>query len=840
MRPRLWGALLARESRGARGRLAFFVACLALGVGAVTGVAALSRAVQRGVSGDSRALLAGDLSFSSRHELPDALLEELRALPGAEVVELRELATMAAADAEGGSSRLVELRAADAGHPLYGALETDPPGLDVADLADDEVLASPELLAALGLAVGDGLRVGGEAFTVRGALLDEPDRLEISFTLGPRVLATRAGLARTDLVQFGSRVRYTALVRVGPDASDRELDRLERRLDRVVPAGFDVRSRTHHEVQPRVRRQVERVERYLGLLALLSLLLGGIGVAQVVRAWVEERTDAVAVLRSLGLRPREILALYVGHVLLLALVACALGCAAGLALPLVAAWLAPELVPEGAALGLPLGAVLRGTGLGLGAALLFAWAPLTAVYRVPPARVVRAEAAPLPAPRAVRWLGVLAVAAGAFLAAWLQSGELDVAAVFCGVLLAVAALLHGAARGTMRLVAALPRERADPYLRHGLAALARPGAGTTAAVVALGLGVLVVATMLLVEGRLGRELRGDLPDDAPTVFLVDVQPGDWPGVRRAMEEQGGEQLDSTPVVMARLAAIDGTPVDELARGRGRRGRGRWVLTREQRLTWRAALPDSNRLVEGRWFGADPRPEVSLERGFAEDLGAGLGTELTFDVQGVPVDVVVTSLREVDWASFAINFFLIVEPGVLEDAPHFRLAAGRFPPEREQPLQDALARGWPNVTVLRVRPILEKIGALLGRVALGVRVLGLAAVGAGLAILAGAVGASGLRRAREAALLKTLGVTRAGVALLFALEHGLVGALAGTFGALGAYALSWAFLERLLELDAELSWGLLPALVLGSALLSAICGLAASGRALAVRPVASLR
>jgi len=831
--------LFARESRGARGRLGFLVVCLALGVGAVTGVAALVSAVDRGLRGESRQLIAADIKISSREELPedlDALLAEVQPEASANVWELP---TMLAADS--GSSRLVNLKAAAAGYPFYGDLVTDPPGLAVGELGEDGALLAAELMGSLAIDVGDSVSIGGQSFEVRGAVVEEPDRLEFALSLGPRVFVSDAGLARTSLLDFGSRVRHIRLLRMPGLADKRTLDDAEEALEASLKERGRYRVESHTDAQPNVQRSLRNVERYLGLIALLSLLLGGVGVAQVVRTWIEERTQAVAIQRSLGLRPAEILRLYLLQVLVLAGIASALGVLGGLLLPVLGAQLAPDVLDPSVAFAVPPAVVGRGFGLGLLTAAIFALGPLSAVYRVSPARVLRAEAQPLPVPGWMRLGAGATLLGGILLAARLQSGESTTALVFSGGVLALTLVLVGGARAIMGLSRVLPRESFSPYLRHGIAALARPGAGTTSSVVALGLGVLVIATMLLVESRLSAELDGELPESAPSVFLVDVQPDQWEGIRDLLAEQGGAHIDSTPVSMARLATLDDTDVKQLVKDRNARGRERWVLTREQRLTWRETLADSNTLIDGEWFDSDDGvAEVSLEKRFADDLGAEVGTRLTFDLQGVPIDLVVTSLRTVDWASFEINFFLVVEPGVLEEAPHMRLAAAQVTPEAEQPLQDALVADYPNVTLLRVRPMMEKVAALLTRIATGVRVLGWVAVAAGLAILAGAVSAAGLRRGREVALLKTLGLTRGGVTALLLIEYGLVGLVAGTCGALAAFLLTWAFLERLLELESELPWATLPLFILASAVLAAVCGLASSLRALRVRPMASLR
>jgi putative ABC transport system permease protein len=350
----------------------------------------------------------------------------------------------------------------------------------------------------------------------------------------------------------------------------------------------------------------------------------------------------------------------------------------------------------------------------------------------------------------------------------------------------------------------------------------------------------VVVAMSLVERRLTAELSAEMPKNAPTAFLIDIQPAQWAGVEAILEKGGAARIDSVPVVMARLAVIDGRTVEELARSTPRdRGR-RWALTREQRLTYMKALPKDNVIVEGSLWSDPRRAEVSVERDFAEDLGIHLGSTLRFDIQGVPVELAVTSLRTVDWKTFGINFFLVVEPGVLDNAPQMRLAAVRLPRGGEQRVQDLLAAGYPNVTLLRLREILEKIVKVMDRIGLGIRFLGGFTVLAGIAILGGAVSAGSARRGREVALLKTLGMTRRGVAGAFAVEYALIGFVAAAIGSVGGYVLAWGVITRGFEMRWQLQpWPFLIALAAG-VLLTVLAGLAASLRALERRPIEVLR
>lgn len=832
-------AFALRESRGARGRLFFFAMSLALGVAAITGVAALVGAIDDGIQSRARELLGADVAVESRRAVPEELDARVAALPGARRTDVRELSTMARSSASG-RSRLVELAGVGAGYPLYGAVPLDPPGaLDA--LGAESAAVAPDLLGDLGVALGDRISIGGAEFTIAALVLDEPGRLGAAFQGGPRVFTTQAGLERTGLLGFGSRVRHRALVRMPDGTEARAIDAWAASLESELPGAVYLKVETANESQPTIRRSLERVERYLALAALLSLVLGGVGVAQIVRAWVASRTQAVAVLRAIGFRPREVLVLFAAHVAMLAFLASLVGSFVGTFLPFVLPLVAPDLLPKDFELSWEPWAILRGALLGVAIALAFAVPPLTAVWSVSPARVLRNDAEPLPPPRGVTIGAFSFIALGVLASAWAQAGSILLAVYFTGGI-AVAALLLGlGARGLTGIAARLPREKLSAWLVHGVSALARPGAGTRGAVVALGLAVLAVTTVALVERRLVERLRNDLPADAPSVFLLDVQPDQWDGVAALLAEHGARNVRDVPVVTARLTSVDGDDVTKLAAEKGGDDleRPRWVLTREQRITWGELSPD-NIIVEGALWSDPDRAEVSLEQQFATDLGAHVGSVLRFDVQGVPVELVVSSIRTVQWESFSINFFLVAEPGSLDAAPHALLGAARVDAGEEQAFQDELAKQYGNVTPIRVRSILEKVLDVLQKLSLGVRMLGGFTFAVGLAILAGVAATAALNRAREVALLKALGVRRATIAGLFATEFGLLGFVAGLVGGTAAAVISWQFLARITDLGGEFVLWAPIAAAFGTALLAAVCGLLASARALGARPIDTLR
>lgn len=838
---------LVRESRGSRGRLAFFAACLGTGVAAVVAVAGLSAALEETIRSQARPLLGADLAVESLQPFPDSVERVLGGLPGVRV-RTEELVTVvfepgAATAGEGAAPRslLVELKAVEPPYPLAGALTLAPDRPLAELLPPDGLVAHPDLLRRLGISAGEEVSLGGARFRVTGTIVSEADRLAGSFRLGPRVFVSRDGLARTTLAGFGSRVTRRVLVNL-PEGTDvaaarRIVTALRDRLDGVP----GVRVESWLDGQPELRGAVRRTSRFLGLVALASLLVGGVGVAQTVRAWIAGRLDALAVLRCLGVTSREAVLLYAAQTAGLGLAGSLLGAVAGIGLVAAVGSAYSDLLPPGGLDPWQPAALLRGLGLGLGVSVLFGLPALLAVRRVPPIRVLRRDAEPIPSPPALRVAGGLLLLGGIGATAYVQAGLPRVALLFTLGLAASALVLALAARGLLWLVTHVPRERLPFALRSGLAALTRPGAGTVSSILALGLGTLVVLHIALVQSDFSRQLAADLPTNAPTAFLLDVQPDQWPEVAALLSANGATRIVSVPVVTARLTAVDGTGTAELAaRKEGDARRQRWALTREQRLTYLSELPADNRVVAGALWSDPSAAEVSLEQEFAGRIGATVGSILDFDVQGVPLRLRVTSLRNVDWRTFGINFFLVVEPGVLEKAPQLRLAAARLPMEHEGTIQDLLARRFPNVVLIRTREVLERVASIAARMGQAVRVLGAFSVLAGLVILAGSVSASSARRAREVALLKVLGVTRGGVAVALGVEFALVGLVAGLVGTLGATLLSGAVLEAAFEVAFRPSAALLSGAPFAVALLAAGAGLAVSVRALRVRPLEVLR
>ena len=839
----LYLRLLMRESRGSVKRFVFFVACLAVGVAAVVSVAGLSAALAEGVRREARQLLAADVSISSLQPLPAELHELLELRPELRMTQIKELVTMAAvAQSSGhpGTSQIVEIKVVEGEYPFYGVLETDPPVPLETLLSADTAVVAPDLLSRLELRIGDELRLGGQPFRIAGVVHSEPDQAPGPFRLGPRVLLDEEGFERADLDQRGSRISRRLLLKLSPESASEDAERLASELRDLLGEYGGIRVRTYKDAQETLQAAIQRVETFLGLVALLSLLLGALGVAQTTRAWLASRIDAIAIYRCLGLRPNDVTKLYLGHAILLGLAGGILGAAAGSLIQRFVPTLIGDLLPVSELAWWTPGAVAKGIGLGVGLALLFTLAPLLATRRVSPLRVLRKDVEPVAQGRGVALLLTGVLLLGIWTAAALQARDAKLASLFTIGILVAAGLLSLAAFALMRSLAPIGRRLGPVWARHGVGSLSQPGAATLGSVVAVGLGVILVSALGFVERGLSDELRGDLPSAAPTAFLIDIQPDQWPGVERLLREQGSTSIDSVPVVTARLRYIDGRTVAELATEKPDDEDRRWALTREQRLTYMQQLPADNVITAGELWSDPEAAEVSVEEEFATELGVEIGSRLEFDVQGMPLELTVTSIRTVDWRTFGINFFLVVEPGVLEDAPQVRIATARFPEPAEQSTQDLLTAEFPNVTLLKIRDLLDKIARGLERMTSGVRFLGSFSILAGILILAGGISAGSVQRGQRVALLKTLGMTRREVAAMMATEYALIGAVAGLIGTGGGALLSWFVLSR----SMELAWQPYPWLLLlslaASVVLTALTGILASWGALQRRPLAVLR
>ena len=845
MRPPFALAMAWRESRGSRRRLALYLGSVSLGVAALVAINSFSANVTASIHAQARSLLGADLELRARTPFPpavDSLLDSARSA-GVPVARVTSFASMVLAPRTG-RTRLFDVRAVEGGFPFYGTVETKPPGRWRTFRAARQVLVDPAVLVHLDVHIGDTLFVGDARFTVAGVVTSAPGDVGLRTALGPRVFLPAQYLEDTHLLQFGSRASYRALLEQPDDGA------VQRFLNRhnALFEQSGIRSETVSSQEEDLTRALGRLARYLGLVGLVALLLGGLGVGSAVRVFVRDKLDDAAVLRCLGTRPRTVLTIYLLQAVALGFVGAGVGVLLGLAVQAALPAVLGEFLPLTVAVTPHWSTVLAGLGIGVGTAVLFALLPLLGLQEVTPLRALRRDVDMGPEPRAgrARRLAVYGVLLAGLvtLSLWQAPRRMTGLGFAAGVLVATAALWL-TARTLMRATRRFFPRRAAYVVRQGVANLFRPHNQTVAVVIAIGFGVFLITTLYVVQRSLVGQFAVDARPDRPNLVFFDVQVDQRAGVTRLLAARGITPLETAPIVPARIARVNGVPVDSLTTDSLGRRRGRWALEREYRNTYRDTLVGSEQLVAGTWWrGPRPAgtlPRISLEADVAAEAGLRLGDRVTWNVQGVAVETRITSLRRVQWARFEPNFFVVFEPGVLERAPQTDVLLARAgSPELRAQLQRDVVLAYPNVSALDLSVVQQTLDGVVAKVTLAIRFMALFSIGSGLVILVGALTASRLQRLREVILLKTLGASARQVRRILLTEYLAWGSLAALTGVTLAGIAGWALVTRLFELHFQLPVWPLVGVWLGVCALTVAVGFANSRAVLRGTPLGAWR
>ena len=838
--------MAVRETRSSWRRLLFFFVCIAVGVAAIVALRSVIQSV-RGVFGsEAKALIAADVLISTNRDwTPDARAQIDRRLSefGAiEHTDTIETPTMVRPADERPVARMVELRAVQPAFPLYGTMGLDQGQAYSHTLVEHHgVLVRPELLTALAVKVGDAIIIGQTAFTIRGVIANEPGRRVGGFSLGPRVIMDYDDLASTGLLSLGSRARHVLLVRA-PD------DRIEPLVD-ALHADFKeefITARSYRATDDEVGRDFDRAENYLSLVGLIIVILGGIAVSSVTRVFVLQKMRSIAVLKCVGARSGQIIAVYVLQVMALGLAGSLLGVAlaraAIAAIPLALGNSTSLLA--GVTYGVTWSAATQGIGIGVLVSLLFSVVPLLQVRLVKPSSLLRDE----PAAGGMDWTRAAAIvavsAALVAVTAW-QAASLRVGLVVCGGFLGLAVVLQVTGALLVRAVAPLARSRSFA-LRHAVLHLSRPGNQTRVILLAVGLGAFFIVGVRSLQASLLAEFSIESASDAPDMFLMDIQ-RDQAGPLRAFltdPSSGAGEFRLIPVLRARVTGVSGrdTTLDsyEDVRARG-------SLAREYTVTYRDHLEPNERVVAGIFAtsstGGSADPEVSVEQGLHERFQINIGDTVRFDILGRVISARVTSIREVDWKdSRSGGFMFVFRPGALDQAPQTFIAPLRGPSalDARAKLQHDLVQRFPNVSVIDFHEILETVRDVMSKVTLAITVVGGLVLLSGGLILVGAVAMTKFQRVYEAAVFKTLGANSRTIARMLCLEYGVLGLLAGSVGSLGAVALTWAVSRYALDIPWRVFAGEHIGGVAATTALVAVIGVVSSLDVLRHKPLATLR
>lgn len=804
--------IASRELRGGLKGFRIFLACLTLGVAAIASVGSVSSALMRGLAEEGQTILGGDVGFEIVHRETN---EDERAWLNAVVERGGALSKTADMRAMGRAVKntertLVELKAVDDFYPLYGEVTlVSGQTLDTALARDADgsfgAVVEPVLLERLGLETGDELNVGTQTFIIRSAIENEPDRVAGGFAIGPRVMISDEALAETGLVTIGSLVDYEYRLRLPAAEQTNEAVAafVEETKEALPDSGWRIRDRSNSA--PGIRRTVGQVALFLTLVGLTALIVGGVGVGNAIKSYIDKKREVIATFKCLGAPGGLIFQIYFLQVMAIALVGVAIGLGIGAMVPMIAQASLAELLPVPTEFAVHTGPLVLAAIYGIVTAVAFAVWPLARARDIPAAGLFRDIVAP-----ASRWprpfyifltlgsLATLAVLAVALtedyqrmFAIWFLVGT---AAAF-GVLLLTADLMMWVAKRVGR-----PKM---PSLRIALANLYRPGAPTGSVVLSLGLGLTLLVTISLIDGNITRQVSTQLPDRAPSFFFLDLQKGQLDGFNTILDQTDGiADVNRVPMIRGPIVAVNDVRAGDVEATPD----SRWALRGDRGFTYSAALPPGSDILEGEWWPEDYAgpPLVSFVKDLADGWGIGVGDTLTIDVLGREITAEIASLREVTWQTGGINFILVFSPGVLDNAPQTILSTVTMDEAGELELQRQVTDAFPNVTSIRVKEAISSVSALLEDLVLAVRATSVVTIIAGILVLAGAMAAGHRHRVYDSVVLKVLGATRAKVLGAYALEYALLGfgtaLIAASAGTLAAYLVitqvmqaEWAFL-----------------------------------------------
>ena len=840
--------LALRDLRGGLAGFGIFLACIALGVAAITGVGSVSRSLSDGLAKQGRVILGGDASFDliQRAAAPDELAFFASRGTLSPVAVLRAMAR-----SDDDSTGLVELKAVGQDYPSAGTALLDPPGPLAEALAQRDgafgIVADPALMARLALRIGGKVHIGDTTYVLRAILLQEPDKLAAGIGFGPRVIMSDAGLAASGLVQPGSLVRRLYRISLpdagpGKPASVAELQRLVADAAKLFPAaGWEVRTREN--VSPQFSRDLQRFTQFLTLVGLTALVIGGVGVANAIRGFVERKRPSIATLKSLGATGTYVFATMLIEVMLIAAIGIAIGLVVGVAMPFVVAWafsaalpfpLLPSVYPAQVATGLLYGGLT---------ALTFSLGPLGRAHDIPVSALFRDQIEP--DHRGLRWRYRLMVGgAGIALVAaiLLLSDGRTLAIDYMAAVLAGFVTLRLVAVGLMALARKLPHSR-YVALRLAVANVHRPGALTPTVVLSLGLGLALLVALTLIDGNIRAQLNRSVPGETPSFFFLDIQSAEAGAFRSFLEKKVGDgTLEFVPMMRGRIVDVNGTPAEKVKPTE----KAAWVLQGDRGITFSPVVPKGSELVKGPWWPADynGKPLVSLDEDIADGLGLKIGDSVGVNVFGRDVTATIANVRKVDWRKFGINFVLVYSPNTFAGAPYSDLATITFPKAatatRELGLLRDVAKAYPSVTSIRVKDALDAVARVVSQLAAAIRGAAGVALVASVLVLAGALAAGQEARLYDAVVLKTLGATRGKLLAAFLLEYGLIGLATATFGVLAGAAAAYGIVEKVMSLEFVWLWPQALIAALGALTLTILLGLVGTWRILGKKPAPYLR
>ncbi len=796
-----WLAKMAwRDSRRNRGRLLLFISSIVIGIAALVAISSFGENLERDIEKESNKLLGADLVVEGRYPIPDSVATLINPLK-TEHTEATSFASMVLIPKNGGT-RMVQVKGIDGGYPYYGTVETEPASAYSTFQDGQSALVEKTLMVQFGLVPGDSIKVGKVLFEIAGQLNSAPGRTGFAGAIAPVVFVPNRFISATGLVQLGSRVEYQYYYKIKDEVDlNKVVEDTLRQSIRAASLSFD----TADDRKQGFASAYENLNKFLSLIGFIALILGCIGVASAVHIYIKSKLSTVAVLRTLGASGKQAFLIYLIQIAVMGLMGAILGAVLGSLLQKLLPMVLGEFLPlENVSTNVSMSAVLQGVITGVAVAVLFALLPLLGIRQISPLQALRASYESFSGIKdPLRW-GVIALIAlfiGGF--AWFQTKSAMTALGFIGVVAVSFLLLAAAAQLIMWLVRRFLPVKWSYIWRQGLANLYRPNNQTLILMVAIGLGTALISTLFFTQDLLLGQVEFSGRNDQPNMILYDIQSDQKEAVAELTEKNGLPLLQQVPIVTMRMSEIDGIDKTENAADTTESRKRGWVYRREYRVTYRDTMIDTEEIVDGTWHGEkeeDGNIYVSVSDRLLDDMKIEVGSKLLFNVQGAPVETIVSSIRKVDFSRVQTNFFVVFPTGVLEQAPQFHVVVTRTPDEAiSGAFQRDLITAFPNVSAIDLTQILKTVNTILDKISFVIKFMALFSVLTGLLVLISSVVLSKYQRVKESVLLRTLGANRNQILSINTVEYFLLGALASLTGIFLSFGISWLIAKYQFEI-----------------------------------------
>ena len=784
-----------RDGKASGRKLSLFMASIVLGIAAVVSIQSFGENLKTNIALQSKSLMGADYKINSNKEPNERVLSIIDSLGGADAREIG-FVSMAAFTGRN-ATKLVQVRGIEGNFPFYGLVETQPVEAGNRYQSNNAALVDATVMLQLGIKPGDSIKIGDISLPIEGSLKSVPGSTAIFSSVAPPVLIPFKFIEQSGLVQTGSRVNYEYYFVASPGMDMEQLDKTLAPVLDNLEADLD----THTSTSERLGRRYDNFGKFLNLVAFIALLLGCVGIASAINIYIKGKLRAVAVLKCIGATKKQTFLIYLVQIAVMGLLGGILGTIAGLLLQQLFPLLLGDLLPVDVAMSFSPQVIAMGIMLGVFMSILFALYPLMGTLYISPLQALRIQDETGSKSGKAGYFVLLGIFIFIMLFSYWLLRDWRYSLAFVAGIIITFSILAGVAKLFMKAIRKFfPSSWGFPA-RQSLLNLFRPQNQTITLVLAIGVGTFLISTLYFTKDILLAQASIESNAASPNMILLDVQTAQRDSVSTTIKGKDLSVIDDTPIVTMRVHSINGRSVNDI-REDSTANVNRWILNHEFRVTYRDSLIASESIQAGEWTRDKPDSNlvpISISDNFADDAKVGIGDKLSFNVQGVLLNTIVGSIRTVDWSRMQLNFSIVFPPGVLEDAPQFRVLTTKVENEEAAAdLQKDLVRDFPNVTIIDLRQVITVIEGLLDKISWLINFMAFFSILTGIIVLLGAVRTSKFQRIKESVLLRTLGAKSKQILKILALEYmylGVIGALSGILlSLLSSQLLAWQVFE----------------------------------------------